>query len=59
MLNVDIKSCWDARGKKYAALSILDLGPSKHDAHLVKTMRSDYIAHKFLKKWIMPSGALP
>ena len=55
-LHMDVKYLWDCRGKKYAALSVLDLGTCKHDAHLIKTRRSDYVASKFLRKWIQPYG---
>ena len=56
-LHIDVKYLWDARGKRYAALSILDLGTCKHDAHMIKTRRSDYVASKFLRKWIQPYGS--
>ena len=55
-VQIDVKYAWDARGKKYAALSLLDTGSGKHDAHMIKTRRSDYIASKILRKWIMPYG---
>ena len=57
LLNIDLKYCWDSRGKKYVCLSVLCLGTGKHDAHMVKTCRSDYIASKFLKRWILFYGA--
>ena len=56
-LHIDVKYLWDARGKRYAALSILDLGTCKHDAHMIKTRRSDYVASKFLRKSIQPYGS--
>ena len=55
-LHVDLKYLWDDRGKKYVALSILDLGTLKHDAHLLKTRRSDYVAKKFFRKWVQVYG---
>ena len=56
-LHVDVKFLLDSRGKKYPSLSIVDLGTLKHDCHLLKTRRSDYVAKKFLKRWITVYGA--
>ena len=56
-IHIDIKFILDVRGKKYAALSMLDLGTAKHDACLIKTRRSDYVASKFLRRWVNQYGA--
>lgn len=56
-IHIDIKYVLDVRGKKYAALSMLDLGTAKHDACLLKTRRSDYVASKFLRRWVNQYGA--
>jgi hypothetical protein len=53
---VDVKYLLDARGKKYPALSIVDVGTLKHDCHLLKTRRSDYTARKFFKRWVTVYG---
>ena len=55
-LHLDVKYLWDNRGQKYAALSILDLGTLKHDAHMIKTRRTDYVAKKFFRKWVQVYG---
>ena len=55
-LHLDIKYVYDCRRKKYACLSILDLGTVKHDAHMVKTKKSSYIARKFFRHWIAVYG---
>ena len=57
VLQIDVKYLWDARGKKYAALSMIDIGTGKHDACMIKTRRSDYISSKVLRKWIMMYGS--
>ena len=46
----------DVRDKRYAVMSMLCLGTLKHDCVMVKTRRSDYIAQKFFRHWIMPYG---
>ena len=56
-IHIDIKFIMDVRGKKYAALSMFDLGTAKHDACLLKTRRSDYVASKFLRRWVNQYGA--
>ena len=56
VLHIDLKYLYDVRKKKYACLSILDLGTVKHQATMIKTRRSDYVATKFLKHWIMLFG---
>ena len=55
-VHVDVKYLLDARGKKYPALSIVDVGTPKHDCHLLKTRRSEYTAKKFLKRWVTVYG---
>lgn len=55
-VHVDVKFVLDSRAKKYAALSVLDLGTAKHDACMLKTRRSDYVASKFLRRWINVYG---
>ena len=55
-LHIDVKFLWDARGKKYAALSILDIGTMMHQACLLKTRRSDYVAGKFFRRWVQIFG---
>ena len=55
-VHVDVKYLLDARGKKYPALSIVDVGTLKHDCHLLKTRRSDYTARKFFKRWVTVYG---
>lgn len=55
-LHVDVKFIFDARGKKYPALSVVDIGTLKHDAWLLKTPRSDYVARKFFRRWISVYG---
>ena len=55
-IHVDVKFVLDSRAKKYAALSVLDLGTAKHDACMLKTRRSDYVASKFLRRWINVYG---
>ena len=55
-LHIDLKFVHDVRGKRYAVLSMLDLGTVKHDCVMVKTRRSDYIAGKFMRHWIMIYG---
>ena len=57
VVQIDVKYLWDCRQKKYAALSMLCTGTGKHDAHMIKTRRADYIASKVLRKWIMVYGA--
>ena len=56
LLHVDLKYLYDVRKKKYACLSSLDLGTVKHQAVMIKTRRSDYVAAKFLKHWILQFG---
>eukprot|EP00435_Cladocopium_sp_Y103_P016026 s641_g4.t1 len=56
-LHVDLKYLWDCREKKYVCMSVLCLGTGLHQAQLLKTRRSDYVASKFLKHWIQPFGA--
>ncbi len=53
---MDLKYLYDVRKKKYACLSILDLGTVKHQAVMIKTRRSDYVAAKSLKHWILQFG---
>lgn len=55
-LHIDLKFVHDVRDKRYAVLSILDLGTIKHDAVMIKTRRSDYVAGKFMRHWIMLYG---
>ena len=55
-VHVDVKFVLDSRAKKYAALSVLDLGTAKHDACMLKTRRSDYVASIFLRRWINVYG---
>lgn len=55
-IHIDIKYVYDVRKKKYACLSMLDLGTMKHDAVMVKTRRSDYIARKFFRHWVSAYG---
>lgn len=55
-LHIDVKYVYDNRRKKYACLSILDLGTLKHDAVMIKTRRSDYVAKKFYRHWIARYG---
>ena len=56
-LHVDLKYLWDVREKKYVCMSILCLGTGMHQATLLKTRRSDYVASKFLKHWLQLYGA--
>lgn len=51
-----MKFLWDSRGKKYAALSMLDIGTMMHQACLLKTRRSDYVAGKFFRRWVQVFG---
>ena len=55
-LHIDVKFLWDSRGKKYAALSMLDIGTMMHQACLLKTRRSDYVAGKFFRRWVQVFG---
>ena len=55
-LHIDLKFVHDVRDKRYAVLSVLDLGTIKHDAVMIKTRRSDYVAGKFMRHWIMLYG---
>ena len=55
-LHIDIKYVYDARRKRYACLSMLDLGTVKHDAVMIKTKQSQYVAHKFFRHWISIYG---
>lgn len=57
VVQVGLKYLWDARRKKYAALSLICTGTGKHDAHMIKTRRGDYVASKVLRKWIQVYGA--
>lgn len=56
-IHIDLKFIHDVRGKRYAVLSMICLGTVKHDCVLIKTRRSDYVAHKFLRHWVMLYGA--
>ena len=56
-LHVDLKYLWDVREKKYVCMSILCLGTGMHQATLLKTRRSDYVASRFLKHWLQLYGA--
>ena len=55
-LHIDLKFVHDVRDKRYAVLSMLDLGTIKHDAVMIKTRRSDYVAGKFMRHWVMLYG---
>ena len=55
-IHLDLKFVHDVRDKRYAVMSMLCLGTLKHDCVMVKTRRSDYIAQKFFRHWIMPYG---
>ena len=55
-LHIDIKYVYDNRKKKYACLSMLDLGTVKHDACMVKCKKSSYIAGKFFRHWVAIYG---
>ena len=55
-IHVDLKFVHDTRDKRYAVLSMICLGTLKHDCVMIKTRRSDYIAQKFFRHWIMPYG---
>ena len=55
-IHVDIKYVYDIRKKKYACLSILDLGTVKHDAVMLKSKQSTYVAQKFFRHWVANYG---
>ena len=55
-IHIDIKYVYDSRKKKYACLSMLDIGTMKHDAVMVKTRQSAYVAKKFYRHWIGQYG---
>lgn len=55
-LHIDVKYVLDIRKKKYACLSILDLGTVKHDAVMLKSKKSSYVARKFFRHWIAVYG---
>ena len=56
-IHIDIKYIYDSRKKKYACLSMLDIGTVKHDAVMLKSKRSDYVAQKFFRHWVSIYGA--
>lgn len=56
-VHVDLKYVYDSRGRRYVALSVVDLGTVYHICCLLKTRRSDYVAAKFFRHWIQPFGA--
>ena len=55
-IHIDIKYVYDARRKRYACLSMVDLGTVKHDAVMVKTKQSQYVARKFFRHWVSIYG---
>ena len=55
-VHIDIKFVHDSRERKYAMLSVIDLGTVYHAACLLKTRRSDYVASKFHRLWVGPFG---
>ena len=54
---VDLKYCKDHRGKKYVFLSMIDVGTSYHQAVMLKTRKSEYVASKWHRHWIANYGA--
>ena len=53
---VDLKYIRDARGKKYVFLSMLDVGTAYHQAVMLKTRRSEYVASKWFRHWVEAFG---
>ena len=56
-IHIDLKFVHDIREKRYAVLSMICLGTVKHHCVLIKTRRSDYVAQKFFRHWVMLYGA--
>ena len=56
-VHIDIKFVYDSEDRKYACLSMIDLGTCYHATCMLKTRRSDYVAGKFLRHWVQPFGA--
>lgn len=55
-IHVDVKYLHDCRKKRYCCLSMLCIGTMKHDACMLKTRRSDYVAKKFFRRWCSQRG---
>ena len=55
-LHIDIKYVLDHNRKKYGCLSMLDLGTCKHDAVMIKSKKSSYVARKFFRHWVSLYG---
>lgn len=53
---MDLKYIRDFRGKRYVFLSMLDTGTSFHQAVMLKTRQSGYVASKWFRRWVSQFG---
>lgn len=54
---VDLKYIKDMRGKRYVFLSMLGVGTLYHQAVMLKTRQSAYVASKWQRHWLSQFGA--
>ena len=53
---VDLKYVRDERGKRYVFLSMIDIGTLFHQAVMLKTRQSEYVASKWVRHWYSQFG---